>query len=256
MQPIAFKLGSWPVHWYGVLIAAGFIIGLWTAGRRGLLAGLRPEQVGDAGPWLIIGGLVGGRFLHVATYWQESFAGHPWTEIFMVQKGGLVFYGGFIGAVLAGVLYCRLRKIALWKLADVLAPSIALGYVFGRLGCVMTGCCYGRACDLPWAIKYPQGHEVAGVPVHPSQVYDSLLNLGLYAGLAWLYRRRKFDGQVFAFYLIGYAFSRTFVEMFRGDYTAAHVHAGLFTPAQLISAGIFATGVVLAVVLRRQRAAS
>ncbi len=253
MHPIAFKLGTLSVHWYGVLVALGFIAGLWTAGRRAALQGLSPEKVGDSGPWMIVGGIIGARLLYVTTYWQESFAAHPWTEVFMVQRGGLVFYGGLVGASVATIFYCRVRRMALWKLADVLAPSIALGYVFGRLGCLMNGCCYGRACSLPWAIRYPSGalppeHESA---VHPTQIYDSLLSLALYLFLAWLFRRKKFEGQVFAAYLIGYACTRSFVEYFRGDYNPAHTHAGFLTPAQLVSAGILVAGVALMVMLKR-----
>ncbi|MDB6111572.1 MAG: prolipoprotein diacylglyceryl transferase, partial [Pedosphaera sp.] len=169
---------------------------------------------------------------------------------FMVQHGGLVFYGGLIGATLAGIIYIRLKKLPLWKVADIMAPSIALGYVFGRIGCLMNGCCYGRACSMPWAITFPQGHETTGVPVHPTQIYDSLLNLGFYLFLAWLYRRKKFDGQVFAAYLIGYALLRSFVEYFRGDYPV-HYLGGWATPAQLVSIGIIAGGLLLLLLLPR-----
>jgi phosphatidylglycerol:prolipoprotein diacylglycerol transferase len=172
----------------------------------------------------------------------------------MIQRGGLVFYGGLIGAALGGMLYARMKKLPLWKLGDVLAPSIALGYVFGRIGCLLNGCCYGKPSNLPWAIRFPADNpnHPPTIPVHPTQIYDALLNLILYAGLAWLYRRKKFDGQVFGTYLLGYACTRSFVELFRGDYTPIHVHGGL-TPAHLISIGVFATGVVLLVVLRRRR---
>lgn len=260
MHPIAFKIGTWPIHWYGVLVAMGFLAGLWTASRRGPRYGLKPEHVGDAGPWLIVGALLGARSLYVATYWKESFAGQPWTEIFMVQNGGLVFYGGFIGASLALIIYCRVRSIPLWRLADAFAPSIPLGYAFGRIGCLMNGCCFGKQCSLPWAITYPRGHETfprdaaSATPVHPTQVYDSLLALGLYAVLAWLYRRKKFDGQIFAVYLICYAFIRSAVEHFRGDYTVDHIYAGFLTPAQLVSIGILTAGIVLFAVLRNQKA--
>ena len=101
MHPIAFKLGTWPVYWYGVLVAFGFVAGLWTASRRAPLSGLKSEHAADAGPWLILGAVIGARALHVTTYWKESFASEPWWEVFMVQRGGLVFYGGLIGASLA-----------------------------------------------------------------------------------------------------------------------------------------------------------
>jgi len=262
VHPIAFKLGSWPIYWYGVLVALGFIAGLWTASRRAPISGVRSEHAADAGPWLIIGAVVGARLMHIITYWQESYAGMPWWEPFMIQKGGLVFYGGLIGASLSIILYARLRHVPLWKLADVLAPSIPLGYVFGRLGCLSKGCCYGSKCSLPWAITYPRGHDMfplsadAGTPVHPTQIYDSLLSLGLYLFLAWLYRRKKFDGQIFAVYLLCYAFTRSFVEYFRGDYTADHIHGGFFTPAQMVSVGILGTGLVLFGLLRRKPAAT
>ena len=253
MHPIAFNFGTWPLHWFGVLIALGFLAGLWTASRRATRYGLQPDQVGDSIVWIIIGAVLGARSLYVITYWQESFAGRPWKEIFMVQHGGLVFYGGFVGAALAVMLYCHFRKLPLWNLADALAPSIALGSAFGRMGCLMNGCCYGRTCDLPWAVHFPAGHETSPVGVHPTQIYDALLNLALYGALAWLYRRKKFDGQVFAAYLICYALTRSLVEHFRGDYSAGHIHAGFLTPAQLVSVGILAAGVGLMIVLRGRK---
>ena len=256
MHPIAFDLGPLPIHWYGVMVALGFVAGLWTASRRGLRSGVAAESVIDIGPWLIIGAIVGARALYVISYWRESFAGRPVGEIFMVWNGGLVYYGGLIGATLAGVSYFRVKKLRLWKVADVLAPSIALGYVFGRIGCLLNGCCYGRACSLPWAIHFPAGNPLSPptYPVHPTQVYDSLLNLGLYAALAWLYRRKKFDGQVFAAYLAGYALLRSLVEMFRGDYPEhQHYLGGWATPAHLVSLLILATGLALLWALPRPR---
>jgi phosphatidylglycerol:prolipoprotein diacylglycerol transferase len=162
----------------------------------------------------------------------------------MVQHGGLVYYGGLIGASLACILYSAWKKLPLWRLADILAPSIALGYFFGRWGCLMNGCCYGRPTTMPWGIRFPVGHETYPNFVHPTEIYDSLLNLGLYVFLAWLYRRKKFDGQVFAIYLICYAVTRSFVEFYRGDYTPEHYLFGL-TPAQMVSGGTIIVGLLL-----------
>lgn len=239
------------------MMAIAFIAGLWTASRRGLRSGIPAEKILDIGPWLIVGTIVGARALHVVTYWQDEFAGRPFWEVFAVWNGGLVFYGGLIGATIAGVIYARLKQIPVWKLADVLAPSIALGYVFGRIGCLLNGCCFGRACSLPWAISYPPGNlnGAPTYPVHPTQIYDSLLNLVLYAGLAWLYRHKKFDGQVFAAYLLCYAVTRSIVESFRGDYPPDHYHGAMhLTPAQLVSIGIFVGGAVLWALLMKLRA--
>lgn len=243
MQVVAFHIGSWAIHWYGILVALGFLAGLWTASRRGEQGGLSAEKILDLGPPLILGAMVGARLLHIVTYWRESYAQQPWTELFAVRTG-FVFYGGLIGASLTTILYMRWKRLPLWKYADALAPSIALGSVFGRLGCLMTGCCYGRACALPWALHFPSGHQTDGAGVHPTQLYDSLLNLILYALTAWLYRRKKFDGQVFAVYLIGYAVLRTTVECFRGDYGPAEM-VGLLTPAQVAGLFIGAVGVAL-----------
>lgn len=249
MHKIVLDLGPLKIHWYGVLVAVGFIAGLCTASRRSARENISSETIMDLGPWLILGAIVGARTLYVVSYWREHFVGKPLWEIFMVHRGGLVFYGGLIGSSLACILYARIKKLPLWKLADILAPSVALGHAFGRLGCLMNGCCYGRACDLPWAIRFPEGHEThplnsTATPVHPTQIYESLLNFSLYFVLVWFHQRKKFDGQIFAAYLVGYAVLRAFVESFRGDYPI-HYLGGWATPAQLISAGILVTGFIL-----------
>jgi phosphatidylglycerol:prolipoprotein diacylglycerol transferase len=247
VDKVFLQVGSLTIHWYGVCVALGFVAALWTASRRGILAGVSAEKVADAGPWLIIGALVGARILYVISYWDKSFAhlDHPFLEIFTIWKGGLVFYGGLMGSSLACVIYTYKNKIPLWRFADVLAPSVALGHAFGRIGCLMNGCCYGRECNLPWAIRFPVGHETYPHGVHPTQIYESALNFALYAGLAWFFRRRKFDGQVFAGYLIGYAFVRSTVELFRGDYPPEYYVHGWWTPAHWVSVAILVAGIML-----------
>ena len=249
MQKIAFHLGPLPVHWFGLFVAVGFLAGLWTSGRRAARDGISSETVMDAGIWLILGTLVGARAVYVISYWNSLFEkplypNAPWTEIFMIQRGGLVFYGGLIGATIAAIIYVRIRGLPLWKFADALAPGIALGSFFGRFGCLMNGCCYGQPATVPWAIRFPDYHETKGLPVHPVQMYDALLNLGFALGLAWLHRRKKFDGQVFAAYLVGYAVLRAFVEIFRGDYPSRQLGV-VVTPGQWFSL----VGVVIGVAL-------
>ena len=244
VHKIALSIGPLVLHWYGVLVAAGFLAGLWTASRRGVRDGFAPELIMDLCPVLLVGSIAGARFLYVISYWKESFAGQPWWEVFMIQHGGLVFYGGLVGASLSMIFYARHRHLPLWKLADTLAPSIALGHAFGRIGCLMNGCCYGSPTSEPWAIHFPADHPTGGVGVHPTQIYESLLNIALYLGLAWFYRRKKFDGQVFIIYLIAYAFLRSFVEIFRGDYPI-HYLGGWATPGQMVSIGILVLAAVL-----------
>ena len=256
MHPIAFHIGSFAVHSYGVMIALAFLAGLWTATLRARHEKISGEKIADIVLWIMVGGIVGARFAYVTTYWREEFADQPLSEIFMIQHGGLVYYGGLIGATIAGIIYVRWKKLPLWKITDILAPSIALGNVFGRIGCLLNGCCYGRACSLPWAISFPADNPLnpPTYPVHPTQIYDALLNFVLYVFLAWLFRRKKFDGQIFATYLLCYAVTRSFVEYFRGDYTNLHYHFGL-TPAQWISVPIFVSGLALAAILSRRASA-
>jgi phosphatidylglycerol:prolipoprotein diacylglycerol transferase len=253
VHKIAFEIGPVTVTWFGILVALGFLAGLWTASRRARRVNFHPDTIIDLGPWLLLGAIVGARTVFVVTYWPENFAGHPIYEIFMVQRGGIVYYGGLIGASLACIIFARIKKLPLWRLADVLAPSIALGSFFGRWGCLMNGCCYGKPTTMPWGIQFPKGHDTYPDYVHPTEIYDSLLNFALYASLAWLFRRRKFDGQVFGVYLICYAALRSFVELFRGDYTQEHIWKGM-TPAQLVSIGIGTAGIVLLLIQRGKKA--
>ena len=235
------------------MMACAFLAGLWTATRRARLANVHGDVIADVTLSLMVGSIVGARFVYVTTYWKQEFANGPFSEVFMIQHGGLVYYGGLIGASIAGLGYLTWKKLPVWKIADILTPSIALGSVFGRIGCLLNGCCYGRACDLPWAIHFPADHETHGAGVHPTEIYDALLNLILYLFLAWLFRRKKFDGQIFSTYLIVYAVFRSIAEYFRGDYPTDHVHAGL-TSAQLVSVPIFLAGIVLALFLSRRAA--
>ena len=251
MHPIAFYLGSLPVRWYGIMMALAFFAGLYTATRRAKYTNVSGEVIADVTLWLLIGSIIGARIVYVTTYWKQEFAGQPFSEVFMVQHGGLVYYGGLIGATVAGIIYLAWKKQPVWKISDVLAPSIALGSVFGRIGCLLNGCCYGYPCDLPWAIHFPADHETRGVGVHPTEIYDGLLNLILYVLLAWWFRRRKFDGQIFSAYLMIYAIFRSISEHFRGDYPPDHFHFGL-TSAQVVSLPMFTVGLILMVFLSRR----
>jgi phosphatidylglycerol---prolipoprotein diacylglyceryl transferase len=257
VHPIFFQLGRFTIHWYGVMMALAFLAGLWTATRRAPRERISGEAIADLTLWLMVGAVLGARFVYVTTYWREEFAGRPFWDVFAVWQGGLVYYGGFIGAAMAGAAYIRWKHLPPWKTADVLAPSIALGSVFGRVGCLLNGCCYGRPTDVPWAITFtsPIAHELSGTPLNvalqPTEIYSALFNLALYLSLAWLFRRKKFDGQIFAIYLMGYAVFRGIVECFRGDYSNLHYHLGL-TPAQWIGVPMFIAGLVLAVFLARR----
>ena len=265
MDSIAFKIGGFTDYWYGIIVAGGFLAGLWTASRRCVLDKLDGKVISDLGVWIILAGMIGARAMHVVTYWEEQYTDQPLSHLLDFRGGGLVFHGGFIGAALAVILYVRLHgKQPLWKIADAFAPSIPLGHALGRLGCLMTGCCFGSACDLPWAIHFP-AHSPAftalgqaptdaahSLYVHPTQIYSALLNVALYGGLAWLYRHKRFDGQVFGLYLVGYSINRFIVEFFRGDYQVEQLWFDWIKPGQQLSLFLLPIGIALIMYLRRR----
>jgi phosphatidylglycerol---prolipoprotein diacylglyceryl transferase len=249
VHPIAFKVFGFPIYWYGILAAIGFLSAFGTASKRAPREGLNGEAIMNLAPWIILGAIIGARLLYVITFWREEFAGKPLYYIVTVGRSGLVFYGGLIGACLGTIIYAWKNKLPLWKIGDIMAPSVALGHGFGRLGCFMTGCCYGKPTAVPWAVHFPADHGTHGVGVHPTQLYEAFLNFAFCGLLILLYRRKKFDGQIFASYLLGYAVLRAFVESFRGDYETFYF--GLLTPGQMAGVIIFAIGAGLWIWLAR-----
>ena len=202
------------IAWYGICLATGFMLGLWTAGRRGMRIGLNAEDISNLMIWMFIGGVVGGKALYLINHW-EDFQNSKNTM--QMLRSGWVFHGSLIGACIGIWLFIRRTNMPLWATFDTLAPSFALGHAIGRIGCFMNGCCYGKTCDLPWAVQFPDSHSTHPAHVHPSQIYEFILNMMLYGFLAWLFRQRKFDGQIFAAYLLGYAVIRFGVEFARAD---------------------------------------
>jgi phosphatidylglycerol:prolipoprotein diacylglycerol transferase len=253
MRPILFDVAGFPIRSFGILVGLGFIAGIWIATRLGRRSGVQPDDIQDlVVPWILVGSIVGARFVFVVSYWDKEFAGRPFSEVFQIWNGGLVFYGGLAGAVLAALIRIRMRRLPLWRLADCLAPGIAIGHTLGRLGCFLNGCCFGHPASVPWAVRFPSGTIPGNPLVHPAQLYEAALNLALCIGLVLLHGRRRFDGQVFAAYLIAYAFIRSFTEWFRGDYSfQSNPLAGALTPGQSASVILLVAGILLWAILRR-----
>jgi len=221
------------IYTYGVLVAAGFLIGLAVAARNAKREGLHPEHISDLGIWLIVAGMAGGKLLHIAFFWNDFIAGWRAEGIRSLREG-FVFYGGFIGATGAAIAYTRIKRLPLWKVADACAPGVALGHALGRIGCFFNGCCYGKACSLPWAVKFPPPHLMAGIPVHPTEIYEALGDVAIFLGLTAYYRRKRFDGQIWWLYVLGYGILRFAIEFFRGDYATCYL--GVFTLGHAIAA--------------------
>jgi phosphatidylglycerol:prolipoprotein diacylglycerol transferase len=273
-----------PLHTYGLLIAAAFLVGIWLAQREARRRGQDPERIADLAFWILVAALVGSRVYFILVNWGDYVGpGRFLVEtpvgriprLLAVWEGGLVFYGGFIGAVIAAVWYMRRHGMPFLAHADSMIPSVAFGHFLGRLGCFAAGCCWGAVAhdDLPWAARFPPGslaHQTfsgrsdpwqflapggeATLPLHPTQLYESFGELGLFLVLVLLVRpRKRFHGQVLASWLLMYAVLRTVVEVFRGDVERG-VFAGLGA-GQWTSFFIFAAGLLVWVLGRRGRPA-
>ncbi len=259
-----------PLHTYGLLIATAFLVAMWLAGRSAQRAGLDHERVMDLTFWILVSAMVGSRILFIIVNWDE-YAADP-ASIFAFWKGGLVFYGGFIGATLFSIYYMRKHDMEFFPYADALIPSVSIGHAIGRMGCFAAGCCWGGACDphLPWAARFPpeslayQSQLQHGLihlgalhtlPIHPTQLYESLGELCIFLALTLFKPFKRFNGEILALYLILYAPLRSTVELLRGDEERGRVFNFLgpiargaiwnLSTSELISVGIFATGVAI-----------
>jgi len=240
MFPQLFHLGRFPVPTYGVMAAVGLLAGLYVVVRLARREGLDPDQAWNLGLIAILSALIGAKIWFAAGHW-EYYAQDPrrFFTLELLQAGG-VFYGGLLAALIACVWYMRVTRMPVLKTGDVFAPGIALGHAFGRLGCFAAGCCYGRPTDAPWAVTFtnPLAAQVVGTPLnihlHPTQIYESLVEFTNFFLLLWLLRHKKADGQVLGAYLFLYGLSRYFIDFFRGDLRAT-VFGGFMTATQLFS---------------------
>jgi phosphatidylglycerol:prolipoprotein diacylglycerol transferase len=223
MHPILIKLGPLTVHTYGFCMALGVAMALWFLTFQAKRQRLDPARLLDAAFFIIIVSLVGAKL--ILLFGDLSFYLKNPKQLFWIARSGGVFQGGLAFGIVFALWYFRRKKIPTWKVADIAAAAIALGHGFGRIGCFMAGCCYGKECQLPWAATFhdPYAHDLTGIPLgtalHPVQIYESILNFLNFGFLALLLRRKKFDGQVFPVYIINYSIIRYFTEFFRGDHS-------------------------------------
>ena len=250
-----------PIFSYGVMLGTSMVVGWFLALRLAKKDGIPAEQAGAIYMWTAVWAIIGSRVLYVVTEWQEF--GSP-LDVFMLNKGGLVAYGGMIGGFFASWYGCHKRKIQLLRWADVSAPSVVLGTAITRLGCLLYGCDYGRRTDVPWAIQFPRDapafadhvanfgldkDALASYPVHPTQIYESLAGLALFALLMYLRRVRRFSGEVFLGWVLGYGVLRSLIEIYRGDADRGSV--GPLSTSQFIGILSVVAGAVLLYFLRK-----
>lgn len=244
MHPVLITIGPVSIYTYGLFVALGFLTGILLAQKEAARLGQAPSQIGDLCFFLLIAAIVGSRLFYIAVN-PGDFLQNP-LEIFKIWNGGLVFYGGFIGAAVTAAVYLKKKQLPLWQTVDILAPGVAAGHVFGRMGCFAAGCCYGKACDFPWAVTFTHPMSLAphGIPLHPTQLYEVINNLLLFAFLWWFRKRKRFDGQVFWVYLLLYGVTRSLLEIFRGD-PRGLFWGGLLSISQIIGLSLAAISVAM-----------
>jgi phosphatidylglycerol---prolipoprotein diacylglyceryl transferase len=259
-----------PVFGYGLMMFVGFSSATWLASRRVLKIGQPPEAIWDMMMWALVPGLIGARIIYLMQNWNQVFAGKQGSDLllapFALWDGGIVFYGSVIGGIVGVVIYCRRRCINALAMFDVIAPSMFIGEGFGRIGCFLYGCCYGKACDFPWALKFPpdsltfeklalEGRIIADplstIPLHPTQLYSSFAAFTLAGILAWFFRRRPYDGAVLALGWILYPGNRFVLEALRDDEPKRWGTS--FTFSQLVSIGLLISGIVAMYYFSRRR---
>jgi len=240
MFPRLLQIGHFSLATYGVLVALALIIGLFTVVRFARREGIDPERAWSLGIVCIFAALIGAKLLLVLNEWD--FYVHNPSALFslnFLQQAG-VFSGGVVAALAAGLVYGLRHRMPVFKTMDVFAPGLALGHAIGRLGCFAAGCCYGKPTNLPWGVTFTSplaqlAGTPLGIPLHPTQIYEFLVEMFNFALLVWLFRRKKFDGQIFGTYLFLYGIARYFLEFLRGDPDRGSVFNGLMTATQLIS---------------------
>jgi phosphatidylglycerol:prolipoprotein diacylglycerol transferase len=246
IDPVLFQVGSITIRWYGLMIATGIALGIYVALRETRRKGIGEEQTYNCAMWGVIGAIVGARLFHVVDR-IDFYLQNP-ASILAFQQGGLAIWGGVLGGIGAGALYCRQAGLPVARVADAAAPGMLLGQIVGRLGCLINGDAYGARVDLPWSIMYV--HQDALIPdlgeyTHPYPLYEIAWNV-LLLGFLWRLRRRGGpDGVLFLTYLIVYSLGRVLLTFVRQE---AVVALGL-QQAQLLGLAV----IVLALPLLARR---
>jgi len=259
MYPELFRIGGFPINTYGVFLALAFLSAILITVKLAERDGLPREKIYDLSLWMLLAALVGSKLLMLVVEPQYRENPIELLSLDFLRSGG-VFYGGLIGAVVAGYFLMKRFKLPWWKTADACAPGIALGNFFGRQGCFAAGCCWGTPTSLPWGVQFPDlAHQITGVPtgihLHPAQLYESFAMLIVFGLLLWLHKRRRFSGQLILTYALLYSLIRFAIEFVRDNRRSEILGltslTGLSTQ-QLISIVIALAALVLLVIRRRK----
>lgn len=251
MYPVLLNIGRFNIYTYGVMIALGLLVGVFLARRQAVREGIDPDKIVDVTFYVLLVALIGSRLLFVFMNFQQ-YAHNP-IKALKIWEGGLVFYGGLLPAVAIGIWYIKRIGLPLWPVTDIFAPSVAIGHAIGRIGCFFAGCCYGKACSLPWAVTFKDPRSLAplGTSLHPTQLYSSISLFLIFAFLIFLRRRKRFHGELFWSYILIYSIVRFLMEFLRGD-PRGSVLGGLFSTTQAIGIPLAGISVFMFLYLRKR----
>lgn len=253
MRNELFTIGPLTVYGYGTMIALGVIVAWIVTDYRAKRQKLDREHVFSLVIWCLLGGMLCAKFLFWITEWHEIVKSPQY--ILDTLSDGFVVYGGIIGGILSGWLYCRSKKINFWKYFDLVMPSVALAQGFGRIGCLLAGCCYGRETNSIFSITFQNSDFAPNhVALIPTQIYSSVLDFLHFGILLYIARHKKKDGQVAACYLIFYSIGRFGLEFFRGDLIRGSV--GMLSTSQFISLFILVAGILILVIRSKKKTAT
>lgn len=239
-------IGPLPIRWYGFLIASAVLIGVSLSTYLAKRRGLDPDLISDLALWLVVAAIPCARLYYVAFEWDE-YVNKP-AEILAIWHGGIAIHGAILGGLLAALIFARLKKISFWQLADLVAPSLILGQAIGRWGNFFNSEAFGRPTDLPWKLYIPPAQRPPGYTqfdyFHPTFLYESLWNLGVFALLITLFFQglkpasKLKVGTLFLVYLIAYSLGRFWIEGLRMD----SLMVGPLRIAQIVSLVCIAIG--------------
>ena len=261
MHPEVLHWGFLHIRSYGVMLAIAFLVGTWIALADARARHLDEDRLIGVILTALIAGVIGARMLYVMEHLEEFR--HAWGSLLALWQGGLTLYGGVIAGTAAGLIAARRAGLPMWIVADTLTPSLALGTAFGRVGCFLNGCCYGRPTKLPWGVVFPPdsfaGLEFGSLPVHPSQLYAALTGLVLFLA-AWAVRRRVAPpGTLFWGFIASFALIRIpldFTRAYEVESRVLELGGVTITESQLTSVALALFASLMIVRLRRAPVAS
>jgi len=252
MFPTILRIGNLPIYSYGLMLFVSFLCGIAVVEHRAKRFGVDPKKITDLALWVLLAVVVGSRLFYVGFHWDEFR--NDLLGIIAFWRGGLaglMFYGGFLGGIVAGVVFVRINRLPVRKLMDAVAPAIMLGEGFTRIGCFLNGCCFGvpthGACGIVFPHHSPAGATFVDQPVHPTQLYSSVAGFSLFLLALWLEKRKPKPGVLSAVLLVIYSLFR-----FGIDFVRYYENSANFWGNQVVSLVLTALGVALLVLFLRR----